>query len=154
MTQLLQLKPGHSISQKSPECSQLKCQVLVRLGSALTDEAEDVHHTSASTAIFLAMLLTPPTKCSVLLCAALSSQSSDLAGKDRCAALTSSVGIGQRYFTLNLKFPRHLPFLQRKVSDLEVLSSHRSCCNVPPQRRQKQVLCSSSCQCSANLSRD
>lgn len=150
MTQLLQLKPGHSISQKSPECSQLKCQVLVRLGSALTDEAEDVHHTSASTAIFLAMLLTLPTKCSVLLCAALSSQSSDLAGKDRCAALTSSVGIGQRY----LKFPRHLPFLQRKVSDLEVLSSHRSCCNVPPQRRQKQVLCSSSCQCSANLSTD
>lgn len=105
--------------------------------------------TSASTAVSLAMLLTPPTKCSVLLCAALSSQSSDLAGKGGCAALTSSMVIGQRYFRLNLKFPCHLPFLQRKVSDLEVFSSHRSCCNVPPQRRQKQVLCSSSCQWSA-----
>lgn len=101
--------------------------------------------TSASSAIPLATL-TPTTKRSVLLCAALSSQSSDLAGKNWYAELTSSVVISQHYFRLNLKLPRYLPFLQRKFSDLKVFFSHKSCCNVPPQRRQQRVLCSSSCQ--------
>lgn len=50
-------------------------------------------------------------------------------------------------FQTKSQIPPLLPFLQGKVSDLKVFFPHRSCCDVPPQRRQKQELCSSSgCQ--------